>query len=56
MPTLAARGSHQAPIPRITRPGARSSSVEKVEARRAGFLVQLFTTPEPTLIRSVADR
>ena len=53
MPTLAASGSHQAPMPRITRPGARSSRVEKVAARRAGLRLQQSTTPEPTLMRSV---
>ena len=37
----------------MIRPGARSSSVEKVEANRAGFLVQQSTTPEPILIVSV---
>ena len=52
-PTFDANGSHHAPIPRMIRPGARSSSVEKVEANRAGFLVQQSTTPEPILIVSV---
>ena len=47
MPTFEAKGSHQAPIPRIIRPGAKSSSVEKVEAIRAGFLVQQSITPLP---------
>ncbi len=56
MPTFAASGSHHAPMPRITRPGARSSRVENVDANRAGLRVQLFTTPEPTLIVSVHDR
>ncbi len=56
MPTFAASGSHQAPMPRMTRPGARSSSVEKVAANSAGLRVQLFTTPEPTLMRSVTAR
>jgi len=37
----------------MIRPGARSSSVENVEARRAGLRVQQSTTPLPTLIRSV---
>ena len=36
------------------RPGARSSSVENVLARRAGLRVQMSMTPEPTLIRLVA--
>ena len=36
------------------RPGARSSSVENVLARRAVLRVQMSMTPEPTLIRSVA--
>ena len=53
MPTFDASGSHHAPMPRITRPGARSSSVENVAASRPTFRVQLLTTPEPTLIRSV---
>ena len=53
MPTLAASGSHQAPMPRIIRPGARSSRVEKVDARRAGLRVQQSTTPDPILIVSV---
>jgi hypothetical protein len=52
-PTLDASGSHHAPIPRRMRPGARSSSVTNVAARSPTFRVQLFTTPEPTLIRSV---
>ncbi len=43
-------------MPRMTRPGARSSSVEKVEASRAGLRVQLLTTPEPTRMRSVQAR
>jgi hypothetical protein len=43
----------QAPIPSSTRPGARSSSVTKVAARSPALRVQLFTTPEPTLIREV---
>ena len=43
-------------MPRITRPGARSSKVENVDASSAGLRVQLFTTPEPTLIRSVTAR
>ena len=30
--------------------------MEKVEANRAGLRVQLFTTPEPTLMRSVVAR
>ena len=33
------------------RPGARSSSVENVLARRAGLRVQQSITPEPILIR-----
>ena len=52
-PTLVANGSHQAPIPRMIRPGARSSSVENVEASRAGLRVQQSTTPEPILMVSV---
>ena len=40
-------------MPRMTRPGARSSSVENVAARRAGLRLQQSTTPEPTLMRSV---
>ena len=36
------------------RPGARSSSVENVLARRAALRVQMSMTPEPILIRSVA--
>ena len=35
------------------RPGARSSSVENVLARRAALRVQMSMTPEPTLMRSV---
>ena len=53
MPTLAANGSHHAPSPQIMRPGARSSSVENVLARRAGLRVQQSITPEPILIRLV---
>ena len=53
MPTLPARGSHHAPIPRMILPGARSSRVENVAARSPAFLVQVFTTPDPILIRSV---
>jgi hypothetical protein len=37
----------------MTRPGARSSSVENVLASRAGLRVQMSMTPLPTLIRSV---
>ena len=40
--------------PQMIRPGARSSRVEKVLARRAALRVQMSTTPEPILIRSVA--
>ena len=40
-------------MPRMTRPGARSSSVENVDASRAGLRVQQSTTPEPILIVSV---
>ena len=40
-------------MPRMIRPGARSSSVENVAASRAGLRVQQSTTPEPILIRSV---
>ena len=53
IPTFEANGSHHAPIPRMIRPGAKSSSVEKVEASLAGFLVQQSTTPEPIFIFSV---
>ena len=53
MPTFAASGSHQAPIPSLIRPGARSSSVEKVAASSPTLRVQLLTTPEPTAMRSV---
>ncbi len=53
MPTFLASGSHHAPMPRMTRPGARSSSVLNVAASRAGLRLQQSTTPEPTLIRSV---
>ena len=53
MPTFEASGSHQAPMPRMIRPGARSSSVENVAASRPTLRVQLFTTPEPMRIRSV---
>src|SRR5579884_494874 len=52
-PTFDARGSHHAPMPHNTRPGARSSSVENVAAIMAGFRVQLLMTPLPTLMRSV---
>ncbi len=52
-PTLVASGSHQAPMPSRMRPGARSSRVAKVDARRAGLRVQQSTTPEPILTRSV---
>ena len=54
MPTFVASGSHHAPSPHRMRPGARSSSVENVLARRAALRVQMSMTPEPTLIRSVA--
>jgi hypothetical protein len=37
----------------MIRPGARSSSVENVAASSPTLRVQLFTTPEPTFIRSV---
>ena len=37
----------------MIRPGARSSSVENVLARRAGLRVQMSTTPDPMRIRSV---
>src|SRR6266545_4871345 len=53
IPTFEARGSHHAPMPRMILPGARSSRVTNVAARSPTFLVQLFTTPEPTLIRFV---
>ena len=53
MPTFPASGSHQAPMPRRIRPGARSSSVENRDASRAGLRVQQSMTPEPTLMRSV---
>ena len=55
MPTLAASGSHQAPSPRITRPGARSSRVEKVAANRAGLRLHTSATPEPSRIVSVTE-
>ena len=54
MPTFVASGSHHAPSPHRMRPGARSSSVENVLARRAALRVQMSMTPEPTRIRSVA--
>ena len=53
MPTFAASGSHHAPMPRVTRPGARSSRVEKVAARNAGLRTHMLTTPEPRPMRSV---
>ena len=53
MPTLAASGSHHAPTPSLTRPGARSSSVEKVAASRPTLRVHVLTTPLPMPIRSV---
>ena len=53
MPTLAASGSHQAPSPASTRPGARSSSVENRDASRAGLRVHTSITPDPTAMRSV---
>ncbi len=53
MPTFAASGSHHAPTPSLTRPGARSSSVEKVAASRPTFRVHVLTTPLPMPIRSV---
>jgi hypothetical protein len=53
IPTFEASGSHQAPIPSLIRPGARSSRVEKVAASNPTFRVQEFTTPEPIAIRSV---
>ncbi len=40
-------------MPRMTRPGARSSSVLNVAASRAGLRLQQSTTPEPTLMVSV---
>ena len=52
-PTFDASGSHQAPMPRRIRPGARSSRVENVEASRAGLRVQQSTTPLPTLMVDV---
>ena len=52
-PTLAASGSHQAPSPASTRPGARSSRVENSDASRAGLRVQMSMTPDPTAMRSV---
>ena len=55
MPTLAASGSHHAPMPRMIRPGARSSRVENVDASRAGLRVQQSTTPEPMSRRSVTE-
>ena len=54
IPTFEANGSHQAPIPRMIRPGAKSSKVEKVDASLAGFRVQQSTTPEPIFIFSVS--
>src|SRR5579864_3832596 len=53
MPTLRASGSHHAPSPQMIRPGAKSSSVAKVEARTAGLRVQIEATPDPSLMRSV---
>ncbi len=52
-PTFVASGSHQAPSPSMTRPGASSSSVEKVAASRPTLRVQIGMTPEATLIREV---
>ena len=52
-PTFVASGSHHAPSPRITRPGASSSSVENVAANRPTLRVQIGMTPEATLIRLV---
>src|SRR3972149_1146426 len=52
-PTLAARGSHQAPRPQRMRPGATSSRVAMVCATRAALRVHVLITPEPILIRSV---
>ena len=49
-PTLLASGSHHAPSPQIMRPGARSSRVENIDARRAGLRVQMSITPDPILI------
>ena len=40
-------------MPRMMRPGARSSSVENVDASRAGLRVQQSTTPDPIFTRSV---
>ena len=54
MPTFVASGSHHAPSPHRMRPGARSSSVENVLARRAALRVQMSMTPEPMRMRSVA--
>ena len=51
MPTFEASGSHQAPIPSLTRPGARSSRVENVAASSPTLRVQVLTTPEPIPIR-----
>jgi len=53
MPTFEASGSHQAPRPRITRPGASSSSVENVAASRPTLRVQIGMTADPTLMRLV---
>jgi hypothetical protein len=46
-PTLVASGSHHAPMPRIARPGATSSSVLKVTAINAALRLLLLSTPVP---------
>ena len=53
IPTWLASGSHQAPSPRIVRPGASMSSAAKLWAIRAAFLVQIRMIDVPSRIRSV---
>src|SRR5260370_26137640 len=53
MPSFFASGSHHAPMPRMMRFGARSSSVKKVAASNPILRVQLLITPLPILMRDV---
>ena len=52
-PSIDAIGSHQAPMPSTTRPGATSSSVLNVTAISPTLRVLLLTTPVPMRTRLV---
>ena len=54
-PVREASGSHHAPNPRMTRPGASRSRVAKLWATKAGLRVQMGMMPEPTRMRSVTE-